>query len=114
MKNRPMILIVAGLLALIAGCYLQFTGGPPKADAALVQECRASVNARGPGAAELLPKCDELAFARMMTARDATSAASGVAAANRSEIGNNSLGMFLIGLGIALTLGGAFALRRRG
>jgi len=113
MKNKPILLLVIGLIALVAGGALHFTSGPPRADAALAQQCRDSIQARGPAASDLLPRCDELAFARMTTAPDAQSAARAIASANRGEIGGDTSSMFLLGLGAALTLGGLILTLRR-
>jgi hypothetical protein len=113
MNRNSLILIVLGVIALAAGAVMQFTGGPPKADAALVERCRAEMATRGADAA-MTAKCDETAFATAMTATDADAAARSISAANGSEIGGNMISMFLIGLGLVLLLGGVIARHKRG
>lgn len=105
MKKNPLLLIVLGLTLLGVGAFMQFAGGAPKADPVLVQRCQAEMNARG-AEADMVKQCTETAFATAMTATDATAAAQSISAANTSEIGSNALAMFLIGLGLVLTLGG--------
>ncbi|HWW11389.1 MAG TPA: hypothetical protein VN018_02650 [Brevundimonas sp.] len=59
--------------------------------------------------ADLIAQCRQVAFATATTATtatDAESAARSISAANNSEIGGNALSMFLIGLGLALVVGG--------
>lgn len=108
--KKPLYLIIAGLVLLAAGALLSFTGGPPKADAALVDACRTEMKSRGDDA--MIERCSETAFASAITATDAQSAATAISAANRSEIGGNAMAMFLIGLGLALAIGG-FVLRQK-
>jgi hypothetical protein len=48
-----------------------------------------------------------------MTATDANAAARAISASNNSEIGGNALGMFLLGLGLVLTVVGALGWRKR-
>ncbi|WP_010188121.1 hypothetical protein [Sphingomonas sp. PAMC 26605] len=110
MKKNPVILLVLGLALLAAGGLMSLTGGPPKADAALTSQCRERIKDQG---SDMLAKCDEKAFAVTMTATDANSAAQAISAANNSELGSNSLSMFLIGLGGVLTVAGIFMLRKR-
>lgn len=112
MKKNPMILIVVGVLLLVAGGILSLAGGPPKADAALTEQCRQNLTARGAGAA-MIAQCDEQAFASQMTATDAASAAQAISAANNREIGGNALAWFLIGFGLVLTVGGLLLERTR-
>ena len=111
MKKNPIVLIVLGLLLLAIGGFMQFAGGAPRADAALVQRCQSEMKSRGAGA-DMVAQCSETAFATAVTATDADTAARSIAAANTSEIGSNALAMFLIGLGLVLTLGGV-ALKRK-
>jgi hypothetical protein len=110
MKKNPVILFVLGLLLLAAGGLMSLTGGPPKADPARASQCRERMKDQGP---DMLAKCDESAFATAMTATDANSAAQAISAANNSEVGSNSLAMFLLGLGAVLTVAGLVTLRKR-
>jgi hypothetical protein len=113
MNKKSLLLVLAGLLLLVAGAYLKFSGGPASADIAVVEKCRAEMDKRNADAA-MRDKCEEAAFAHMITAADAASAARAISAANENEIGGNGLAMFLLGLGAALTIGGLLAGRRRG
>ena len=110
MKKNPIVLIALGLVLLVAGVFLQVTGGPPKAGAAQAQQCRDKMKDNG---ADMIARCDEAAFAAQMTATDADSAARAISAANTSEIGGNALAMLLLGLGVALLLGGIVVSRQR-
>lgn len=110
LKKNPNLLIVIGVIFLAIGGFLQFTGGPPKADAALTQACRSEMTDRGADA-ELIAKCDETAFASAMTATDAEAAARSISAANNAEVGGNAMSMFLLGLGLVLVIG-RFVVRR--
>jgi hypothetical protein len=110
MKKNPVILFVLGLVLLIAGGLMSLTGGAPKADAAMASQCRERMKEQGP---DLSAKCDEKAFATAMTATDANSAAQAISAANNSEVGSNSLAMFLLGLGGVLAVAGIYMLRKR-
>lgn len=110
LKKNPVILIAIGVVLLAIGGFMSFSGGAPKADPALVQACQTEMQSRG-GDADMIAKCKETAFATAMTATDAQSAARSISAANNSEIGGNALSMFLIGLGLALVVGGV-VLRR--
>ena len=87
------------------GAVMQFTGGPPRADAALVLRCQEEMKTRGADAS-MAKQCSETAFATAMTATDAHSAARAISAVNTAEIGSNGLAMALIGIGLALTIGG--------
>lgn len=109
MKKNTIVILALGLLLLATGAFLELTGGPPKADAAQAQQCRAKMKDNG---ADMVARCDEAAFASSVTATDAASAARAISAANNSEIGGNALAMFLIGIGLALVLGGVL-LRRK-
>lgn len=113
MNKKSLLLVVAGLLLLVVGGYLKFSGGPASPDIAVVEKCRAEMDKRGSDAA-MRDKCEEAAFAHMITATDADSAARAISAANQGEVGGNMLAMFLLGLGAALTIGGVLAGRRRG
>ena len=110
MKTVPLLIVAIGLIVLLAGGVLRFTGGPPKADPALVQQCEATMKARDADAS-LVKQCGETAFATAMTASDAQAAARAISAANNREVGGGALSMFLIGLGLVLTLGGLFMWR---
>jgi hypothetical protein len=109
MKRNSTLVLTLGLLLLAAGTFLQITGGPPKADAALAQQCRAKMKDNG---SDMVARCAETAFASGMTATDAKSAAQAISAANNREIGGNTLAMFLIGIGLVLLVG-SVVLRRR-
>ena len=110
MKKNPILVIVLGLVLLVAGVVLQATGGPPKADAAQAQQCRDKMKDSG---ADMVARCDQAAFAAQMTATDADSAARAISAANSAEIGGNALAMGLIGLGLAVLVGGIVLSRQR-
>jgi hypothetical protein len=110
MKTKPIILFVLGLMLLVVGGLMSLTGGPAKADAVMASQCRERMKDQG---SDMLAKCGEKAFATAMTATDANSAAQAISAANNSEVGSNSLAMFLLGLGGALTVAGIFMLRKR-
>ena len=92
---------------------MQFTGGPPAADPDLRQACEASMAERGADA-DLIAQCREVAFATATTATDAASAARSISMANNGEVGGNALSMFLIGLGLALVVGGVVVRRGAG
>ena len=111
MKKNPLILIIIGLLILAAGAVMKLSGGAPSADAATTARCQERMKDQG---AEMLQRCNEAAFATAMTATDADAAARAISSANNSEVGGNALAMFLIGLGIAVTVAGALSARRRG
>lgn len=105
MKKNPLVLIILGAILLAAGAWMNFSSGPPAADPALRQACEASMAERG-GDAELTAQCSQVAFATAATATDAQLAARAISAANNSEIGGGALSMFLLGLGLALLIGG--------
>lgn len=109
MKKNPLILIALGVLMLVAGAVMKFTGGPPGADAATIARCEERLKDQG---AEMLRRCQERAFATAMTATDADAAARAISGANSDEIGSSALAMFLIGLGIVATAAGVLAARR--
>jgi hypothetical protein len=102
--------MIAGIVLLALGAFLSFAGGPPKADTAQTAQCRERMRDQG---AEMLARCDEAAFATAMTATDADQAAASISASNNQEIGGNALGMFLLGLGLVMTLAGLLALRKQ-
>jgi len=104
-RKNPLLLIILGLVLLGVGAVMQFTGGPPRADAALVLRCQEEMKTRGADAS-MAKQCSETAFATAMTATDAHSAARAISAVNTAEIGSNGLAMALIGIGLALTIGG--------
>ncbi|WP_256326352.1 hypothetical protein [Sphingomonas sp. NFR15] len=105
-----MILIALGLALLAAGAVLRLSGGPPEASAAQAQLCRDKMKDTG---ADMIARCDQAAFAAQTTATDAGSAARAISAANTSEIAGNALAMGLIGLGVALLVGGVVLSRQR-
>ena len=109
MKNKPSMVFLLGLVLLAIGGIMSLAGGPPRANAAAVAQCRERMADQG---ADMLAKCDEAAFATAMTATDGDSAARAISAANTSEIGGNALAMFLMGIGAALTIGGLVLLGR--
>ena len=112
MKRTPVLLIAIGLLALIIGGTMNFTGSAPKASPALVQQCQEKMRARNADDA-LVRQCSEAAFATAMTATDAQAAAQAISTANNSEVGGGFVAMFLVGLGLALFLGGILAWRKQ-
>ena len=109
MKRNPRLLLIVGLVLLALGAFLSFAGGPPKANPAQAMQCRERMQDQGP---EMLASCEEAAFATAMTATDADQAAASISASNNREIGGNALGMFLIGLGLVMTLAGLLASRK--
>ncbi|CAN5675007.1 hypothetical protein BH11PSE6_BH11PSE6_24980 [soil metagenome] len=111
MKKNPLILIVLGVLMLVAGAVMKLNGGVPGADAATTARCQERMKDQG---LDMLRRCDETAFATAMTATDADAAARAISAANNDEVGSNALAMFLIGLGMVMTIGGVLVARRRG
>ena len=112
MKNKARLLMLAGVIALLIGGILWLAGGPPQADAALLARCQANMAARNADAS-LVVQCKDVAFATAMTATDATAAAQAISAANNSEVGGNSLAMFLMGLGAVLLVAGFVQERKR-
>ncbi|KFF03870.1 hypothetical protein [Chryseobacterium luteum] len=78
MKNKSQVLLIIGIIALVIGGYLYF-----QADGDAVNQ-----------------KNIEIAT----TATSAEEAAKQISANNRSEVGGNSLALFLLGLGGAITL----------
>lgn len=112
MKKNPVAMIAAGALVLLVGLIMMFTGGAPKADAAMVQQCQTKLRAQNMEAS-FIKQCDEKAFATAMTATDANAAAQAISAANNQEIGGNSMALFFIGLGVVLVAAGGFTMRKR-
>lgn len=110
MRKNPLVLLAVGVILLIAGALLTFGGTAPAADATTVAKCQERMKDQG---AEMLRRCKESAFATAMTATDANAAARAISASNNSEIGGNSLGMFLLGLGLVLAVAGGLAWRKR-
>lgn len=104
MQKNPLLLVILGLVILGVGAVMRVTGGPPRADAALVLRCQEEMKTRGADAS-MAKQCSETAFATAMTATDAQSAARAISAADTSEIGSSGLSMLLIGIGLALTIG---------
>ena len=103
MKSKPMIAVVIGLILLVIGGFMQFRGNTPAANPELTAACRTEIQNRG-GDADLIKQCDDQAFATAMTATDAQSAARSISAANRQDVGGNMISMFMIGLGLALSV----------
>ena len=110
MKLNPRLLKAIGIVLLAAGAFMSFGGGPPKADPAMVAQCRERMKDQG---TEMLDRCQEAAFATAMTATDANLAAATISASNNQEIGGNAIGMFLLGIGLVFTLAGALAWRKQ-
>lgn len=103
MKLNPRFAFGIGILLLAIGAFISFGNGPPAADPASAAACRERFRDQGQ---EMLARCDEAAFATAMTATDANDAAAAISASNNQEIGGNAMGMFLIGIGLVLTLAG--------
>lgn len=78
MKNKPQILLIIGIIALVIGGYLYF-----QVDGDAVNQ-----------------KNLEIAT----TATSAEEAAKQISANNRSEVGGNSIALFLLGLGGAIAV----------
>lgn len=78
MKNKSMILLTIGVIALIVGGYLYF-----QVDGDAVNQQNIEI---------------------LSNATNAEDAARLIAANNRSEVGGNSIALFLLGLGGAMTL----------
>ncbi len=112
MQRSALLMLIPGLVLLGTGAVLQWTGGPPRADAALVQGCQAEMTARH-AEPSLIAQCSDTAFATTMTATDPAAAARAISAANNSEIGGDTLAMLLLGIGLALTIGGGVMLQKR-
>lgn len=119
-SSRSLRLVGIGVLALIAGAYLQLRSGAVSAadqrrcETILLQNYGDSPEAK----ASLLPKCSEPGMVAMMDAEEqgatAQAAAQSIALANQSDIGSNALSFGLIGVGIGLLVGGiASALRAK-
>ncbi len=109
MKKNPLLLVIVGVLLLAVGGFITFTSGPAKADAASIAKCEERMRDQG---AEMLARCQEKTFSTAMTATDANAAAQAISASNTKEIGGNSLGMFLLGLGLVFTIFGVIAHRQ--
>jgi len=109
--KKPAGLIAIGLLFLGIGAFLYFTGGPPRADTALVERCRGEMTRRGAEAVDVA-RCDDTAFATAITATNADDAARAISGANRQEVTGHALAMGMIGFGLVLALSGLFLHRR--
>lgn len=110
MRNNPLLLLVIGALLLAIGGFISLGSGPAQADPAIVSQCQDRMRDQG---SEMIVRCDEQSFATAMTATDANDAARSISAANNREIGGSALGMFLIGLGLVLTIFGAIGWRQQ-
>lgn len=110
MKQNSRLLLAIGIVLLALGAFMSFAGGPPKAGPAQAVQCRERLQDQG---AEMLARCDEAAFATAMTAIDANQAAASISASNNQEISGNTLGMFLLGLGLVMTVAGLLASRKQ-
>ena len=104
MKLNPRFALFTGIVMLAVGAFMSFGNAPPAADPASAAACRERFKDQGQ---EMLNRCDEAAFATAMTATDANDAAASISASNNQEIGGNAIGMFLLGIGLVLTLAGA-------
>lgn len=111
MRKTPLVLLILGLALMAIGGVMTLKGGPPRADPAIVAQCRDRMRDQG---ADMLAKCQEQAFATAMTATDADAAARAIGTANTAEVGGTMLGMVLLGLGLVLTIAGAITSRRLG
>lgn len=117
-SSRSLRLAGIGVLALVAGAYLQFTSG--SVSAADQQRCETIVLQTYGDSQEakttLLPKCSEPGMVAMMDAQaqgsTAQAAAQSIASANQSDIGSNALSFGLIGIGIGLLIGGIASVLR--
>lgn len=105
MKLNPRIALAIGIVLLAVGAFISFGKAPPAADAASAAACHERFKDQS---LEMLGRCNEAAFATAMTATDANQAAASISASNNQEIGGNALGMFLLGIGLVLTLAGGF------
>ena len=112
MKKNPKLLLIAGVVVLAVGIALQFAGGTPSADPAARQQCEQKMTANGADPT-MVARCSEATFAIATTATDANAAAEAISRSNSGEVGGNVLSMFLIGLGLALTIGGLVTGRKR-
>lgn len=109
MKKHPLILIALGVLMALAGAVMSVTGGTPRADTRTIVACRERLKGQDPAT---LQRCDEAEFATAMTATDADAAARAISGANNAEIGGSTIAMFLLGVGLVLTVGGIYIGRR--
>lgn len=108
--KKPVLLMALGLLLSTAGAIMSLSSGLAKADPAISAQCKSRMKDQG---ADMVAKCDEATFAAAMTATDANEAARAISASNNSEIGSNSLAMFLIGIGVVLAAFGGFMLSKQ-
>lgn len=110
MKRSPQLLLILGIVLLALGGYMSFARSIPPSDPVQAAACRERMKDAG---AEMLSRCSEAAFATAMTATDADQAAAAISASNNKEIGGNAIGMFMLGLGLVMTLAGIVALRKQ-
>lgn len=108
MKQNPRLLIIIGTVLLGFGAFMTFAGSPPQADPGQTVRCEQRIKG-----SDMLGRCNEAAFAAAMTATDASQAAASISASNNQEIGGHGLGMFLLGLGLVVTLGGVLRWRNQ-
>ena len=104
MKLNPRFALVIGIVLLALGAFISFGNAAPAADPASAAACRERFKDQGQ---EMLDRCDEAAFAMAMTATDANQAAASISASHHPAIGGNAIGMFLLGIGLVLSLAGA-------
>lgn len=113
MKSNPIIAVVIGLVLLLIGGFMQFSGTAPTADPELTVACRAEISQRG-GDEAFADQCSDKSFAVAMTATDAQSAAKAISASNSQDVGANAISMFMLGLGLVLFFGGiAMVMKKR-
>jgi hypothetical protein len=110
MKQNSRLLLLIGIVLLGLGAFMSLAGGPPKADPGQSILCQERMKGQG---SEMLGRCDEAAFAAAMTATDANQAAASISASNNQEIGGNALAMFLLGIGLVVTLAGVLGWRKQ-
>lgn len=108
MQRNPKILLWIGLALLLVGAIISYGpgSGSAGANAANEEACRAEMASRGPEGKAMADQCAEANFAIATTATDANSAAAAISANNQSELGSSTLGKFLLGMGLVLTLAG--------
>jgi hypothetical protein len=110
MTRNPRLLLIVGIVLLLVGGILSFGSSAPRADPAQVAQCRERMKDAG---AEMQARCDEAAVATAMTATNADEAAASISAMNNQEVSGNTLGMFLLGLGVVVSLAGVLAMRKQ-
>lgn len=110
MTRNPRLLLIIGIVLMLVGAFLSFGSAAPSADPVQAAQCRERMRDAG---AEMQARCDEAAVATAMTATDANEAAASISAMNNQEMGGNTLSLFLLALGVVLTLAGVLAMRKQ-